>query len=244
MPLMKGEWLRQGYFVLGNEGLMPAVSRALEQSLQLTKGHFSIHYYPTHMAWRHTYWWREGNDAFAEAQFFAQISKAYPVLSLGAAVEKGYTIAPSGMVVRPEQMMTATWDWHRVLPQLDAVLTEDVPAIAGTLGDVTLRILYEHRWQRPHDGETGAGLELDGVHVCGRHVARAIRRRGQCRHDHGVCAVCRCEARCVSHPAPCVHLDPAAADGLTATQLAHKLAQFDGVRRRLRGLPVADIALV
>jgi hypothetical protein len=105
---MKAEWLRQGYFQLGNDGLMPAVREALERNLQPAGRHFSIHYFPARANWKHTCWWREGLDAYAEAQFFAHIAEAHPVLSLGVAVEKGFTTVPAAVQTTPQKMMNAT----------------------------------------------------------------------------------------------------------------------------------------
>lgn len=238
MANVKAAWLRQGYFVLGNEGLMPAVRKELEQSLQLPKGHFSIHYYPGHAQWRHTYWWREGDDAYAEAQFVAHVSGAYPVLSVGLSVEKGYTVAPLGVVVPPEQMMTAAWDWHRVLPQLELVLTKEVPAIARTLGDVTLRIRT-----------STAGTDLTTAKPKRAWSWKAFtyadgtwyeRQVGAVHVDTIATYVSAVDAKpdvwAILH---LVHdLTPASAEGLSAPDLAHLLRQFDRARRRLRDLPV------
>lgn len=131
---------------------MPAVRVDLERRLQ-SRGHLSVRFFPVRARWKHTYWWREGKDAYAEAQFFAQIARAFPILSLGAAVEKGFTTAPAGVVVPREEMMTAEWDWHRVVPQLDAILKDDVPAIAERLGDITLRIRVSTEGNDPTTGK-------------------------------------------------------------------------------------------
>jgi hypothetical protein len=238
MANVKAAWLRQGYFVLGADGLMPAVRDALEQSLELSRGHFSIHYYPSRAKWRHTYWWREGGDPYAEAQFFAQISSAYPVLSLGVAVEKGYTVAPPGVVVPLEQMMTANWDWHRVLPQMNAILTEEVTAVAETVGDVTLRIATSTPGSDLATGKpkrvwsSKAFTHAEGMwherYVGGVNVDTIIAYLQAVDAKPDVWAIVH-----LAHD-----LTPTTADHLTAADLAHLLGQFDRARRRLHGRPV------
>jgi hypothetical protein len=71
MATVHSSWLQQGFFVLGNEGLMPSVREELEGALKLGRGTLHISNYPTATNWKHTYWWREGDIEYAEAQFFA-----------------------------------------------------------------------------------------------------------------------------------------------------------------------------
>ena len=140
MPTVHSSWLRQGFFILGNEGLMPAVREELERLLTLSQGGLRIKNYPVATNWRHTYWWRENDLDYAEAQFFAQIAKEYPVLSLGVAVEKGFEDA--GLASRTEQLMTRNeWDWPRLVRDIELVLADDVAAAArATQGAITVRI--------------------------------------------------------------------------------------------------------
>jgi hypothetical protein len=103
MAHVDASWLRRGYFVLRNEGLMREVRDILQSSLHLPHGAMHIRMNPAEPGkWKHICWWREGRKAYAEAQFFAEISKGYPVLSLGIAIEKGYD-APSKAKVKSKR---------------------------------------------------------------------------------------------------------------------------------------------
>src|SRR6185503_4788218 len=93
MATVSPDWLTRGYFVLGNEGLMRDVRDILERSLRMPKGSLRVRMYPEEQKFKHTVWWREGRAAYMEAQLFAEIARGYPVLSLGIAIEKGYTSA-------------------------------------------------------------------------------------------------------------------------------------------------------
>lgn len=91
MATVSADWLTKGYFVLGDDGLMRDVRDILERSLRMPKGSLGVRMYPEEQKWKHTVWWRQGRPAYKEAQLFAQIARGYPVLSLGVAVEKGYS---------------------------------------------------------------------------------------------------------------------------------------------------------
>ena len=113
MATVQASWLHKGYFVLRDDGLMRDVRDILEKSLRLRKGSLSVRMYPEDRAWKHTVWWREAREAFVEAQFFAQIARGYPVLSLGVAVEKGY--GSIKVAKTPMKRMSRNWDWHRLI---------------------------------------------------------------------------------------------------------------------------------
>ena len=83
MATVSADWLKQGYFVLRDDGLMRDVRDILERSLRMGKGSLSVRMYPEEPKWKHTVWWRQGRAAYKEAQLFVQIARGYPVLSLG-----------------------------------------------------------------------------------------------------------------------------------------------------------------
>jgi hypothetical protein len=122
MPTVQASWLHKGYFVLRDDGLMRDVRDILEKSLRLRKSSLSVRMYPEDRAWKHTVWWREARDAFVEAQFFAQIARGYPVLSLGVAVEKGY--GSSKVAKTPMKRMSRSWDWHRLIANAEGFLSD------------------------------------------------------------------------------------------------------------------------
>ncbi|MEM2112278.1 MAG: hypothetical protein QXX08_10465 [Candidatus Bathyarchaeia archaeon] len=85
------KWLFRGYFEVSDPAGGPSFTQQVRESLnaQIVGASFQIASYPVGPAWRHTFWWREGNSEYAEAQFFARIAEEYPVLSVGVSVEKG-----------------------------------------------------------------------------------------------------------------------------------------------------------
>lgn len=124
-------WLHQGFFAIGNEGssLMQLVRDELEQRLHLQ---FRIESYPIGPQWCHTYWWRQGELNYAEAQFFAQISQDFPVLSLGVSIEKGYE--EDSVRQEPEKFMDRlVWDWPRLTEHISTICSTDVVEAAAKL---------------------------------------------------------------------------------------------------------------
>jgi hypothetical protein len=112
-------------------------------ALGLPKDGLRIAYYPVGPQFRHIYWWREGSDDYAEAQFVAAISKDHPVLSLGVSIEKA---SEDGEAKRAgDAMDRCTWDWPRLVKGLADILSSDVPAAAKALNSsVHMRV-----WSRP-----------------------------------------------------------------------------------------------
>ena len=133
----EARWLHQGFFVLGDErdNFTRAVRDELKESLGLA---LKIRGYPSRQGlWQHTKWWHEGGPSYSEAQFCAQISKEYPVLSLGVSVEKGI----EGGADSEDEMDRPSWDWPRFVRHAEAIFSVDVPRISTHLGQpVSLRI--------------------------------------------------------------------------------------------------------
>jgi len=222
-------WLGQGFFILGNEGLMPAVREELERLLALGRGGLRIKNYPVATNWKHTYWWREGDLDYAEAQFVAQIAKEYPVLSLGVAVEKGFEDA--AVASRPEQVMTGDqWDWARLVLYIELVLAEDVAAAAtATGGSITLRIRTRSGAAGDDVGWKSRAFSLVDGDWCERYVGRVQPERiaDYVRDLDG-----RRDTWAIVHFA--TDITPGEADGLTASQVANTLFSFNPIRKRLR----------
>ncbi len=158
-------WLHQGFFVLGDapDNFTRTVREELRRALGLQRGALRIGGYPSRQAWRHTVWWREGDQNFVEAQFFAQIAKDYPVLSLGVSVEKGIEIsAASG----DEAMDRRSWSWPQFVLHAEAILWREMPAVSAKLGQpVSLRVhvsrqeaemrtfpFFNGQWHERHKG--------------------------------------------------------------------------------------------
>ena len=231
---MHASWLRQGFFVLGDDGFMPSVRRLLEQHLSQPQGTLRIRNYPVASHWKHTYWWREGKTEFAEAQFFAQIAKSYPVLSLGVAIEKGFE-DERATADTAKLMDRHTWDWPRLPDNIDEVLATDVvEAAQGISGPVNLRI----NSKRVVDGES-LGWEMRAFSIVEgtwyeRYVG-AVTPDTIASYIRGVDE--RRDSWVIVHFGE--DLAPTEAEGLSPEQTAVKLMRFNPVRRRLRGVPSA-----
>ena len=82
MATVDASWLTKGYFVLRDDGLMREARDVLEKSLRMPTGSLHVRMFPEEQKWKHTVWWRQGRAPYKEAQFFAQIARGFPVLSL------------------------------------------------------------------------------------------------------------------------------------------------------------------
>ena len=227
MATVQASWLHKGYFVLRDDGLMRDVRDILETSLRLRKGSLSVRMYPEDQAWKHTVWWREAREAFVEAQFFAQVARGYPVLSLGVAVEKGYSSIK--VAKTPVKRMSRTWDWRHLVANAEGFLG-DVEELGKRFKThpLTLRVTVT-----PASGRgsktTAYSFVNDGWyeryvgHATPRKIANHFREVDG-MHDHWA----------IVHVA--WDLSPEEADGWTARKLASTLIKFNGIRRRLRGL--------
>lgn len=229
MATVRASWLEQGYFVLRNDGLMREVRDILEKSLGQAKGSMSIHMAPEPNKWKHICWWREGRKAYAEAQFFAQIPRGYPILALGLAVEKGFRSSDES---QPRvKRMDSRWDWHRLVADSETILDRDVRRLAIRLKrPVTLRIkcktanaqawgldafsCVNGQWHHRYEGHTDA-----------ERITRQLRKI-HANRDQWAIVHLACD------------LSPEEADGLTATKIAGTLMRFNEIRKRLRGSAV------
>ena len=136
-----GSWVRRGYFDFSADDHRRAPTQAIRKDLAVAIGvtadALRIKSFPVGPAWRHTFWWREGDSDYAEAQCFMQIAH-YPVLSLGISVEKGREGAGA---VGDALMNRHTWDWQRLVDECATLLEKDVPKSASTLPQpITLRV--------------------------------------------------------------------------------------------------------
>lgn len=235
---LRGDWLVRGYFDVadpeGGQSATQQVRNQLADRLNQPPSRVRIANYPVGPAWKHTFWWREGDVEYAEAQFFAQIADDYPVLSVGVSVEKGLedeTCAPAGQ--RDKYVMNRqSWDWKRLIRLASVVLDADVPACARALsrplsfrlfllqyqsGEVIRRerrtfVFAGERWFERHVGTaTPAG------------ITECLQELDQ-RRDWWVDAHFACD------------LPPAEADAMSAEAATEILWHFDGLRRRLRGI--------
>jgi hypothetical protein len=184
---IKQEWVQRGFFnfgaAQGRASPSQQIRAALAAGIGVSEKALGIASYPVGPAFRHTFWWREGTRNYSEAQFYMQIAKEYPVISVGVSVEKGYEDPDSSP---SDSMDRGTWDWSRMVSNVPDILGHDVPAISQALQrPVQLRIRPHRRgathrheaatfsfadgqWFRRHEGSASAssiGLmiqELDG----------------------------------------------------------------------------------
>jgi hypothetical protein len=222
MATVDGDWLTKGYFVLHDDGLMRDVRDILERSLRMPKGTLHVRMYPEEQKWKHTVWWREGRDAYKEAQFFAQIARGYPVLSLGVAIEKGYKSIKTAK--SPAKRMDRSWDWHRLVANAGSVLGPDIRSLGRRLQrPVTVRVnvsgdasnaAYTFAGGNWYERYEGHGAKWRVV----EHLKDVDGMDDQWAIVHLAC-----------------DLSPAEAHGLTGRDLASALIKFNEIRQRLRG---------
>lgn len=231
-PSISASWLVKGHFDFSAQDPRHTITQLIKAdlctSLSLPKDGLRIASYPVGAAWRHTFWWREGNVDYAEAQFFAEVAEPYPVLSLGVAVEKGF----EDSALRPEQLMDrVTWDWPRLVERLPVVLSTDVVAAGAALqGPINVRIRSKRRAEADTEAAwvTRAFSFIDGGWF-ERHVGR-VEPDGISEYIRGLDS--QPDLWAIVHFAR--DLGPAEADGLPSSGAAAILIGFDGIRRRFR----------
>ena len=80
---ISGTWLLQGYFDLSQQDSRHTTTQQIRNelctALGLSKKSLSIPNFPARAKWKNTFWWREGNVDYAEAQFVAGISQTQPI---------------------------------------------------------------------------------------------------------------------------------------------------------------------
>lgn len=233
---LQGSWLFRGYFEVSDPSGGPSITQQIRDSLAARLGRSAstvrIASYPVGPPWRHTFWWREGESDYAEAQFFARIAEEYPVLSVGVSVEKGLEDPKAAPSAKRETyiMDRKTWDWQRLKNRAKDVLTVDVPACASLVSRPLELRFYTHRYVRGKTTtrERRAFVFRDGAWF-ERHIGKATEsmiidhvRDLDKREDWWVDAYFGCD------------LFPNEVDGLKAESLASILWSFAAIRRRLR----------
>jgi hypothetical protein len=232
---LQGNWLFRGYFEVSDPSGGPSITQQVRDTLAARLGrsaaNFRIASYPVGPSWRHTFWWREGDCDYAEAQFFARIAEEYPVLSVGVSVEKGLEepeAAPSAK--RATYLMDRKiWDWQRLKNRAKEVLTVDVPACASLVSRPLELRFYTHRYVR---GKTTTRERRAFVFRNGawfeRHVGKATESTilGHVhdldkREDWWVNAYFGCD------------LFPNEVEGMKPDTLAGILSSFAAIRRRI-----------
>jgi len=233
---LQGNWLFRGYFEVSDPSGGPSFTQQVRDSLAAHLGgsvaSFRISSYPVGPAWRHTFWWREGDSDYAEAQFFARIAEEYPVLSVGVSVEKGLEkpdAAPSAK--RGTYIMDRkTWDWQRFKNRAKDVLTADVPACASLVSRPVELRFHTHRYVRGKvtTRERRAFVFCDGAWF-ERHIGKATEptildyvRDLDHREDWWVDAYFGCD------------LFPNEVEGMKADTFASILSSFGAIRKRIR----------
>jgi hypothetical protein len=231
-PSVSASWLLKGHFDFSEQDPRRTITQLIKadlcNSLGLPKDGLRIAQYPVGPNWKHIVWWREGDADYAEAQFFAEVSRTHPMLSLGIAIEKG----TEGHARRPQELMDrASWDWPRLIEHLPIVLSTDVVAAASALqAPINIRISSKRRvapdpeagwktrafsfvdgsWFERHVG----GVDADTIaeHVLYLDGQKDLWAIVHFAHDLGVSDV----------------------DGLSASDAAARLLVLGGIRRRLR----------
>jgi hypothetical protein len=226
MMELKSQWVVRGYFDVAEYPIMPAIKDRLAVALGRPM-HIAV--YPPGPKFKRTYWWREGDDDYVEAQFCMRIDGDYPVLSIGVSVEKGLEqAAAAGKAFA--LMDRKTWDWRRLLDGSAEIFAKDVPRLASVLTKpLSIRILAR-RWDNGKREEA-----LNRTFVCTedrffeRHVGGVpadtivshLRELDQ-KQDFWVNVQFACD------------LLPADVEGLTEDVAAALLLKFNPLRKRMR----------
>jgi hypothetical protein len=226
---LQSSWLLQGYFDFSSSHSHQSPSQeirdALAQGLGLSSAALKIASYPVGPAWRYSFWWREGDSDYAEAQFFAQIGH-FPILSLGVSVEKGLE---GSRVPTAQQMNRRTWDWRGLIDRGELILSEDAPEASERLQQpINLRIRVSHSGDsdfyqfRTFSFVSGQWYERRVGSATVADIMRYLRDVDQ-RVD------------CWADVHFSIDLTPAEVEGMDATSVARLLLQFDRIRQRVHG---------
>ena len=231
---IQASWLLRGYFDFSKQDRNDTTSQRIRNELCVALGRpkdsLRIANYPVGPVWRHTLWLREGEADYAEAQFFLQIARDYPVLSLGVSVEKGLETsdlppAEAGKL----SMDRRSWDWQRFVGTHAAVLKKDVPSVASNLQQ-PLTVRFQVKRQREVLEDESRTFSFVKGHWFERHKGRA---KATQIAEHLVALDQRMDLWVIVHFA--VDLSLRAADDLSAVEVAQLLLRFEPIRRRLRG---------
>ncbi len=231
---VSGAWLLKGHFDFAGQDQHNTTTLSIKanlcSALGLQPDGLGIANYPTGPSFKHTFWWREGDTDYAEAQFVAAISKEHPILSLGVSVEKGLE---DDSVRRPNEMMDRhVWDWPRFIESLFDILSTDVPRVASAIkAPVHVRIRHGVRWDGDRRWWATRCFSFAGDQWFERHAGR-VRVGAETIVEH----VRELDARKDSWAIATITQDFGAseADGMSPGEVAAVLLRFDGIRRRMR----------
>lgn len=126
---LQESWLVNGYFELASEKGRSFTQEVRDQLGDALGSRLRSKSYPTRGR-RFWLWWRELEEPYLEAQFFAGLALEHPILSLGVSVEKGFEEGKSAG--EAEWMDRRTWDWPRLVDRRD-ILLEEIRSIAERL---------------------------------------------------------------------------------------------------------------
>lgn len=239
---ISGAWLLKGHFDFAGQDQHNTTTLSIKANLCTALGlqpdGLSIANYPTGPAFKHTFWWREGDTDYAEAQFVAAISKEHPVLSLGISVEKGLEGGPA---TGPKQMMDRhVWDWPRLIESLSDILSADVPGIATAIGaPVQVRVRHGVRWEEDRRWWHTRCFSFVDEQWFERHAGR-VRIETEAIVEH----VRDLDDRKESWAIVTITQDlaPSEAEGMSPEEVAGVLLRFGGIRRRIRaGAPTTAV---
>jgi hypothetical protein len=128
-------WLLRGHFDLSAEDPRHTTTAAVRDALSKALGRsLRIKTFPVGPNWKHTFWFREGDEDYAEAQFFMRVDADCPILSLGVCVEKGVETMGSGGPAGSDadQMDRRIWDWQRLVDRRWELLGRAYPTAVVT----------------------------------------------------------------------------------------------------------------
>lgn len=224
-------WLVRGYFDLSADDPRHTTTQHIRDVLAASLGRqLHIAMYPVGANRKHTFWWREGTEDYAEAQFFWRIDEDCPVLSVGVSIEKGREGTAARPIAEPdpERLDRATWDWQRLINRRTQVLETDLPQVAEAVGrPVNIRVRSYHSGGLNRD-ESRTFCFVDG-HWFQRHrgVADASIIASHLVHLDAL------NDRWVDLYFA-LDIDPTSAEGFTAEDVASLLLRFQPIRNRLR----------
>jgi Ribbon-helix-helix protein, copG family len=228
-------WLLKGHFDLSRQPTHNTTTLQIKAHLSVAlglpkKNGLHVSNYPSGQTKKHTYWWRETDLVYGEAQFVAQISELHPILSLGVGIEKGHETGGSGL----EQMDRAVWDWPRLVERIPEILSTEVPTVAASL-QAPVNVAVWSKESAVEDKiagwQTRAFSFVDGQWFERRASSVVVSPETITAHiqalDHGV------DTWVILHIAR--DLGVREADSMSPAQAADILLRFNDIRRLLRG---------
>jgi hypothetical protein len=233
-PSISRDWLLKGHFDFDGQNPRKTTTMQIRDELctarALPTKSLVIANFPSGQARKHTYWWRDTELEYGEAQFVAAVSKLHAILSLGVSVEKGVTAATARR--REEIMDPNTWDWSRVVDGLSSVLTQDIPSIAEAITEpVHVRIRSGDRTIAEGRAWHTRAFSFVQDQWFERHVER-VRATPEDIVDYVHALNGQPDTWVILQFVRDLSADQA--DNKSPATIAAMLMQFDGLRRRLR----------